>query len=67
MCLCNAVLAEATARGDVVVNCSTCAQPFHPACCGYPAGMSAAAAEAMRPPFSCYDHRVYFPPGQQLG
>ena len=67
MCLCNAVLAEAVARGDVVVNCSTCARPFHPVCCGYPAGLSAAAAEAMRPPFSCYDHRVYFPPGQQLG
>ena len=65
MCLCNAVLAASAARGDVMVNCSTCAQPFHPACCGYPASMSAAAAAAMRPPFACYDHRVYFPSSQQ--
>ena len=62
MCLCRAVAAESVARGDVMVRCSTCAQPFHPKCCGYPAALSAAAVEAMRPPFSCYDHREYFPP-----
>ena len=65
MCLCNAALADSAARNDVVVNYSTCALPFHPACCGYPASLSAAAVAAMRPPFACYDHRVYFPPSQQ--
>ena len=62
VCLCAAVLSECEARGDALVRCTGCERRFHPACCGYPATLTAAEAAMMRPPFACYDHLVFFRP-----
>ncbi len=44
-----------------MLRCTGCSHLFHPACCGYPATLTAAEAEAMRPPFACFDHAMFFP------